>query len=42
MSKRIKTRDKANDLKNEAIDKKEGQIYFDGMVYTARWSALPR
>ena len=42
LSKRIKTRDSANELKADIIDRKEGQIYFDGTVYTARWSALPR
>ena len=41
LEKRIKTRDAAADLKNENADKKEGQIYFDGMLYTARWSCLP-
>ena len=41
LEKRIKTRDAAADLKNENVDKKEGQIYFDGMLYTARWSCLP-
>ena len=42
LDKRIKTRDTATELKFEHVDKKEGQIYYDGMVYTARWSCLPR
>ena len=42
LSKRIKTRDTANDLKSDMAERKEGQIYFDGAVYTARWSCLPR
>ena len=42
LSKRIKTRDTANELKTDIIDRKDGQIYFDGAVYTARWSSLPR
>ena len=42
LSKRIKTRDKAAELKNDTVEKREGQIYFDGTVYTARWSCLPR
>ena len=42
LDKRIKTRDTATEQKFETIDKKEGQIYYDGMVYTARWSCLPR
>ena len=42
LSKRIKTRDTAVELKSDLVDKKEGQIYFDGTVYTARWSSLPR
>ena len=42
LDKRIKARDTASELKSEMIEKKEGQIYFDGTVYTARWSALPR
>ena len=42
LDKRIKTRDTASELKYEMVDKKEGQIYFDGLVYTARWSCLPR
>ena len=41
MEKRIKARDTATEQKNEAVEKKEGQIYFDGTVYTARWSSLP-
>ena len=41
LEKRIKTRDAAAELKNENADKKEGQIYFDGTLYTARWSCLP-
>ena len=42
LTKRIKTRDTANELKTDIIDRKDGQIYFDGSVYTARWSSLPR
>ena len=42
LDKRIKTRDTATEQKFETIDKKEGQIYYDGIVYTARWSCLPR
>ena len=42
LAKRIKTRDTANDLKTDLVERKEGQIYFDGAVYTARWSCLPR
>ena len=42
LSKRIKTRDTANELKSDIIDRKEGQVYFDGSIYTARWSSLPR
>ena len=42
MEKRVKARDTATEQKNDAVEKKEGQIYFDGMVYTARWSSLPR
>lgn len=42
LDKRIKARDTASELKSDMIEKKEGQIYFDGTVYTARWSALPR
>ena len=42
LDKRIKTRDTASELKADMAEKKEGQIYFDGMVYTARWSCLPR
>ena len=42
LDKRIKTRDTATEQKFETVDKKEGQIYYDGIVYTARWSCLPR
>ena len=41
LEKRIKTRDAASDLKNEMVDRKEGQIYFDGTLYMARWACLP-
>ena len=41
LEKRIKTRDAAAELKNEMVDRKEGQIYFDGTLYTARWACLP-
>ena len=41
LEKRIKTRDTASELNNEAIDRKENQVYFDGTLYTARWSCLP-
>ena len=41
LEKRIKTRDTASELKNEMVDRKEGQIYFDGTLYTARWACLP-
>ena len=41
LDKRIKARDTATELKNEAVEKKEGQVYFDGMIYTTRWSSLP-
>ena len=41
LDKRIKTRDTATDMKNDNIEKKEGQVYFDGTIYTARWSSLP-
>ena len=34
LDKRIKTRDTATEQKFETVDKKEGQIYYDGMVYT--------
>ena len=42
LDKRIKRRDTASEQKYENVDKKEGQIYYDGSVYTARWSCLPR
>ena len=41
LEKRIKTRDTASELNNDAVDRKENQVYFDGTLYTARWSCLP-
>ena len=41
LEKRIKARDAATELKNDNVEKKDGQIYFDGLIYTTRWSCLP-